>query len=91
MIRLVTPVRIRNRRVLDSDVRIVNPVQREFFGFGPIDLLGHTVMMTEQEKTVVEFIDRPDLAGGEGEAAVNVAELLWVKKRIAPHAQDQSD
>lgn len=84
-------MRIRNRRVLDSDVRIVNPVQRKFFGFGPIDVLGYTVMMIEQEKTVVEFIDRPDLPSGEGEAAVNVVELLWVKKRIAPHAQDQSD
>ena len=54
-------------------------------------VLGYTVMMTDREKTVVDCIDRPDLAAGEGEAAVNAVELLWVKKRIAPHAQDQSN
>lgn len=69
VIRLVTPVRTRHRRVLDTDVRIVNPVPRKFFGFGPVDVLGHTVMMSDREKTAVDCIDRPDLAGGEGEAA----------------------
>ena len=73
VIRLVTPVRARNRRVLDTDVRIVNPVQRKFFGFGPVDVLGYTVMMSDREKTVIDCIDRPDLAGGEGEAAVILA------------------
>ena len=73
VIRLVTPVRIRNRRVLDTDVRVVKPVQRKFFGFGPIDILGYTVMMSDSEKTVIDCIDRPDLAGGEGEAAAILA------------------
>lgn len=54
-------------------------------------VFGYTVMMTDREKTVVDCIDRPDLAAGEGEAAVNAVELLWVKKRIAPHAQGQSN
>ena len=73
VIRLVTPVRTRNRRVLDTDVRIVNPVQRKFFGFGPVDVLGYTVMMSDREKTVIDCIDRPGLAGGEGEAAAILA------------------
>ena len=68
-IRLVTPVRVRNRRVLDTEVRIVNPVARKFFGCGPVDMLGYTVMMSDREKTVIDCIDRPDLSGGEGEAA----------------------
>ena len=65
VIRLVTPVRARNRRVLDAEVRIINPVQRKFFGFGPVDVLGYTVMMSDREKTVID--------GGEGEAAVILA------------------
>ena len=73
VIRLVTPVRTRHRRVLDTEVHIVNPVPRKFFGFGPIDVLGHTVMMSDREKTVIDCIDRPDLAGGEGEAATVLA------------------
>ena len=73
VIRLVTPVRTRHRRVLDTEVHIVNPVPRKFFGFGPVDVLGHTVMMSDREKTVIDCIDRPDFAGGEGEAATIVA------------------
>ena len=72
-IRLVTSVRTRNRRVLDTEVRIVNPVPRKFFGFGPVDVLGYTVMMSDREKTAIDCIDRPDLAGGEGEAATVLA------------------
>lgn len=72
-IRLVTPVRARNRRVLDTEVRIINPVARKFFGFGPVDMLGYTVMMSDREKTVIDCIDRPDLSGGEGEAATVLA------------------
>ena len=73
VVRLVTPVRARNRRVLDTEVRIVNPVRRKFFGFGPVDVLGYTVVMSDREKTVIDCIDRPDLAGGEGEAAAILA------------------
>lgn len=73
VVRLVTPVRARNRQVLDAEVRVVNPVQRKFFGFGPVDVLGYTVMMSDRERTVIDCIDRPDLAGGEAEAAVILA------------------
>ena len=73
VIRLVTPTRTRNRRVLDTEVRIVNPAPRKFFGFGPVDVLGYTVMMSDHEKTAIDCIDRPDLAGGEGEAAAVLA------------------
>ena len=72
-IRLVTSVRTRNRRVLDTEVRIVNPVPRKFFGSVPVDVLGYTVMMSDREKTAIDCIDRPDLAGGEGEAATVLA------------------
>ena len=70
---LVTPVRVRDRRLLDTEVRIVNPVKRKFFGFGPVDVLGYQVMMSDREKTAIDCIDRPRLAGGEGEAATTLA------------------
>lgn len=73
VIRLVTPVRARNRRVLDTEVRIINSVPRKFFGFDPVNALGHTVMMSDREKTVIDCIDRPGIAGGEGEVATIVA------------------
>ncbi len=70
---LVTPVRLRDRRLLDAEVRIVNPVERKFFGFGPVDVLGYQVMMSDREKTAIDCIDRPELAGGVGEAATILA------------------
>ncbi len=70
---LVTPVHLRHRRLLGTEVRIVNPVQRKFFGFGPVDVLGYQVMMSGREKTAIDCIDRPRLAGGEGEAATILA------------------
>ncbi|MDE0192014.1 MAG: transcriptional regulator [Gammaproteobacteria bacterium] len=73
VVQLVTTTRTRNRSVLDTEVRIVNPVQRKFFGFGPVEVLGYTVMMSDREKTVIDCIDRPSLAGGEGETATITA------------------
>ena len=66
---VATPQRKRPRRVQDTEVRIVNPPPKKFFGFGPVDVLGYSVMMSDREKTVIDCIDRPDLAGGFGEAA----------------------
>ena len=80
---LVTPQRKRARNVQDTEVRIVNPSARRFFGFGPVDVLGYPVMMSDREKTAIDCIDRPDLAGGIGEAAYIMAtasrRLDWQK------------
>ncbi len=70
---LVTPVHLRDRRVGDAEVRIVNPVPHKFFGFGPVDVLGYKVIISDREKTVLDCIDRPELAGGAGEAAYILA------------------
>jgi predicted transcriptional regulator of viral defense system len=66
---LVTPHRLRDRRVGDAEVRIVNPAARKFFGFGPVDVLGYKAMISDREKTVIDCVDRPELCGGQGEAA----------------------
>ena len=70
VVRLVSPVRRRNRRILNSEIRSVNQVHRKFFGFGPMDVFGYQVMMSDREKTAIDCVDRPRLAGGEGEAAM---------------------
>ncbi len=66
---LVTPAHLRERRVGEARVRIVNPAPGKFFGFGPVDVLGYRVMISDREKTAIDCIDRPALAGGVGEAA----------------------
>jgi len=70
---LATPVHARARRVGDAKVRIVNPSANKFFGFEPIDVLGYKVMISDREKTAIDCVDRPPLAGGVGEAAIILA------------------
>ena len=52
---------------------IVNPKPHKFFGFGPVDVLDFKVMMSDREKTAIDCIDRPVLAGGVGESALILA------------------
>ena len=69
VIYLVTPKHIRPQRIHDTEVRVIHLGQRRFFGFSPVDVLSYPVMMSDREKTVLDCIDRPSLAGGTGEAA----------------------
>jgi predicted transcriptional regulator of viral defense system len=66
---LVTPRHARPREIHGTRVRIVKPRPRRFFGFGPADVFGYQVMMSDIEKTVLDCVDRTTLAGGIGEAA----------------------
>jgi predicted transcriptional regulator of viral defense system len=70
---LVTPERLRERTLGESRVRIFNQSEAKFFGFAAVDVLGYEVMMSDREKTVVDCIDHPSLAGGVGEAATILA------------------
>jgi len=70
---LVTPAHLRDREISDVEVRIVNPAPDKFFGFAEVDVLGYKVMISDREKTSIDCIDRPDLAGGPGEAAYILA------------------
>lgn len=80
---LVTPTRLRGRRIGSEQVRIVNPAPSKFFGFESVDIQGHKVMLSDREKTVIDCIDHPELAGGmSGAAAVLLrasARLDWSK------------
>jgi predicted transcriptional regulator of viral defense system len=70
---LVTRARLRARTVGDARVRIVYQSSSKFFGFEPVDVLGYSVMMSDREKTAIDCIDHPELAGGIGEAATILA------------------
>jgi predicted transcriptional regulator of viral defense system len=70
---LVTTARLRARAVGESRVRIVNQAESKFFGFEPVDVLGYKVMISDREKTAIDCIDHPPLAGGVGEAATILA------------------
>lgn len=80
---VVTPVRLRAREVGEARVRIVNLSENKFFGFEPVDVLGYKVMISDREKTAIDCIERPALAGGVGEAATIFATASrrfdWIK------------
>ena len=80
---LVTPIHLRQRKIGEAQVCIVNPVARKFFGFGPVDVLGYKTIISDLEKTVIDCVDRPELAGGIGEAthilATACRRLNWGK------------
>jgi predicted transcriptional regulator of viral defense system len=38
--------------------------KNKFFGFEPVDVLGYKAMNSDREKTAIDCIDRPALAGG---------------------------
>jgi predicted transcriptional regulator of viral defense system len=66
---LVTPNHIRGTHIQETEVRVVNLSPRRFFGFKPVDVVGYQVSMSDREKTVLDCIDHPALAGGVGEVA----------------------
>jgi predicted transcriptional regulator of viral defense system len=70
---LVTPKHVRPKEIQGTKVRIVKVGPRRFFGFGATDSFGYPVMMSDREKTVLDCIDRPQLAGGIAEAATILA------------------
>jgi predicted transcriptional regulator of viral defense system len=73
------------RLVEGTEVRFVKVAPRKFFGFQNYAVYGRTAVISTTPKTVVDCVDRPDLAGGPGELTrivfgasteVDVAELM---------------
>ena len=59
----------RPRTVEDTEIRFVTVPTRKFFGWKIYDVYGRGTRITEPEKTLIDCIDRPDLAGGPAEVA----------------------
>jgi len=55
------------RAVEGTEIRFINVAARKFFGFEPYDVYGRTASISSPAKTVIDCIDRPDLAGGPAE------------------------
>ncbi len=59
----------KTRLIEGSEVRFVKVAKRKFFGSETYNVYGRKVMISSPGKTVVDCIDRPDLAGGPTELA----------------------
>jgi predicted transcriptional regulator of viral defense system len=58
---------IKTRTVEDTEIRFVTIPPRKFFGFSRYTVYGRNTNISNPEKTVIDCIDRPDLAGGPTE------------------------
>jgi predicted transcriptional regulator of viral defense system len=52
------------RTIEGTDIKFIKVEPRKFFGFRPYTIYGRDAVLSEPEKTVIDCIDRPDLAGG---------------------------
>src|SRR5208282_334664 len=50
-----------------TEVRFIKIARRKFSGFKKYNVYGRSVAITDPEKTMIDCIDRPDLAGGPAE------------------------
>jgi len=65
-----------------TKVRFVKVAERKFFGFATYQLHGREVSISTPAKTVVDCVDRPELAGGPAEVARIVA---GAASSVEPH------
>ncbi len=55
------------RIIEGTDIKFIKVEPRKFFGFKPYTVYSRQAVISEPEKTVIDCIDRPDLAGGPTE------------------------
>jgi len=55
------------RTIEGNEIRFIKVVERKFFGFKSYDLYGREAVISTPAKTLVDCLDRPDLAGGAAE------------------------
>ena len=68
-ISVATQRQLPTRTIEGNEIRFVKVVGRKFFGFKSYDLYGREAVLSTPAKTVVDCLDRPDLAGGAAEVA----------------------
>ena len=64
---IATTKHIPDRTVRGTQFRFVTLVERKLFGYESTEVFSENVNMSDREKTVIDCVDRPDLAGGIGE------------------------
>jgi predicted transcriptional regulator of viral defense system len=55
------------RTIEDAEIRFVTIPSRKFFGFNTYSVYGRNTRISDPEKTLIDCVDRPDLAGGPTE------------------------
>src|SRR5208283_3838568 len=55
------------RTIEGNEIRFVQLIERKFFGFQSYDLYGRKAVLSTPAKTLIDCVDRPDLAGGPSE------------------------
>ena len=79
------------RTVEGAEIRFIKVAPRKFFGFQRYEVYGRAASISSPAKTVVDCIDRPDLASGPSELtrivfgaadAVDAAELVEAARRM---------
>ena len=70
------------RLIEGNEVRFVKVASRKFFGFETYNVFGRDAAVSTPAKTVVDCVDRPDLAGGPAEIARIVYGALarWMRE-----------
>jgi predicted transcriptional regulator of viral defense system len=56
-----------SRIIEGAEIKFVSVEARKFFGFNTYNVYGRSARISDPEKTVLDCIDRPDLAGGPTE------------------------
>ena len=67
-----------DRTIRDTCFRFISVVGRKFFGYASTAVFNEKVNMSDPEKTVIDCVDRPDLAGGIGEVTRIIARAALV-------------
>lgn len=63
----------RPRRLLGASIRFVHLTPRKFFGYETIRVFGYPVLMSDREKTIIDCVDKMNLAGHASEVRRMIA------------------
>lgn len=71
----------RNKKILGVNYEFVVLSKKKFFGYKELNIRGHTIMVSDPEKTIVDALDNPKYCGGIDELAKAVAnaKIDWRK------------
>ena len=64
---------LRTRQLLGASIRFAHLTPRKFFGYETIQVFGYPVMMSDREKTIIDCVDKMNLAGNASEVRRMIA------------------
>lgn len=79
---VATLKQVPSRTIEGSDVRFIKVTPRKFFGYETYDVYGRQVSISSPAKTLIDCLDRPELAGGTAELTRIVHNALG---KVSPH------